>query len=110
MTEPANGVEDQPEPLSATVLCVRYKGSADVRTLTRADLSGDRTASNEEAISWTPKSEVEWERWLDLSGGRARAIEILTLHSAEFEIVGPGADEFAASFELEEFSFEESAE
>lgn len=109
MTEPANGVEEQPKPLSATVLCVRYKGSADLRTLTRADLSGDRTSTNE-GISWKPNGEIAWEHWLDLAGSRERAIEILTQLSHEFELVGPGADELASSFELEEFSIGESAE
>lgn len=97
-------VEDEVRPLSATVLCVRYKGSADTRALTRRDLSGNIAAPDSAPLQWIPGSEVEWAFWLEYAGSRERALEVLAAMEHEFELVGPGADDFASALEVEEFS------
>lgn len=95
--------DGEPARLSDTVLCVRYNGKSDWRTLTRRDLSGDPGESTTDTLNWTPDSEMDWALWLGYAGSRERAMEVLQAHSHEFELVGPGANELSSEFEEEEF-------
>jgi len=96
---PVGGVGEAPEAaaakLSDSVLCVRYKGSANQRSLSATDLSGVGSAAPEFLV-WTPESEVPWEDWLRLAGSEERARQVLKDMVHDFELVGPGAEADAA--------------
>lgn len=99
-------------PLSETTLCVRYTGTSNWRYLTRSDLAGTPSTGDEtgDQLAWSPQSEVDFGFWLEYAGSRERALEVLRQHAHEFELVGPGAEEFAADVEDEEFSIGGSVE
>jgi len=95
---PVGGAGEAPEAvakLSDSVLCVRYKGSANQRSLSAIDLSGVGSAAPEFLV-WTPESEVPWEDWLRLAGSEERARQVLKDMVHDFELVGPGAEADAA--------------
>lgn len=83
------------------VLRVRYNGRSDQRILTQ-DVTTPAWG-----VIWTPDSEVPYDFFQQLAGSRERASEILRAHRHEFELVGPGAEEFWSQEnggEVEEFS------
>ena len=96
---PVGGVGEAPEEaeakLSDTVLCVRYKGTANQRSLSADDISGVGSTAPEFLV-WTPESEVPWEDWLRLAGSEERARQALKDMAHDFELVGPGAEADAA--------------
>ena len=99
--DPATGtVGEAPEEavakLSDTVLCVRYKGTANQRSLSGDDISGVGGSAAPEYLVWTPDSEVPWEDWLRLAGSEERARRALKDMAHDFELVGPGAEADAA--------------
>lgn len=91
-------------PLSETELCVKYTDTANMRLMNRWALSGVLEGDPGEDLVWTPGSEVPYSKWLDYAGSEERAQEVLSQHSHEFVLVGPGADDIEGP---EEFSFEE---
>lgn len=105
--------DDQPVepevPLSETQLCVKYTGDSHFRILSVSDLRGEKT-DEDGALVWTPGQETPYELFLMFAGSHERAVEVLSKHSHEFSIVGPGAEDYYASLEVEEFSIEVPAE
>lgn len=93
--------------LSETTLAVVYNGTADKRILTRRDLSGDPEATTMDILAWVPGSEIDFASWREFAGSDERALEMLQKQQHEFALLGPGAADFAASLEEEEFVFEE---
>lgn len=65
------------------VLRVRYTGTSNVRIL-----ADDMPAWNGAG------AEVPWESWVETYGDEASARAVLRQHLHEFEMAGPGADEF----------------
>ena len=92
-----------PRALSETTLCVRYKGSADSRILRGKDISGDPWGDEVSQMVWGPGDELPYAEWERLAGTPERAMEALTNQQHEFDLVGPGAADYAAQFEVEEF-------
>lgn len=91
MTEP----DETPRLLSETVLCVRYKEFSNFRILSERDLSGNPEASEEATLTWAGHgAEVSWEDWELFCGGAERANEMIRKSAHEFELVGPGAEDF----------------
>ena len=86
-------------------LRVRYTGSANERTISRSDLSGEGQGGWQ-ILLWTPGAEIDYKYWLEMAGSEDRARAVLKAHKHEFDLVGAGADEFWASDEAEEFSVE----
>lgn len=76
------------------VLSVRYKGTANQRILMQSDLSGLTTTSPQWGVVLTPGAELPFELWEQMAASPERARSVLSLHSHEFELVGPGADEY----------------
>ena len=106
--EPATESKEETK-LSDTELCVRYKGTADTRTLSHQDLAGEVTLEETEPdLEWTPGSEVAYAKWEWLAGNDERARQVLKNQAYEFELVGPGAEDFEVG--EEEFTFEEGKE
>lgn len=99
-------------PLSETALCVRYKEFSNFRILSERDLSGNPEASEEATLSWAGHgAEVSWEDWETFCGGAERANEMLRNSAHEFELVGPGAEDFLGAEDgEEEFAIGGSAE
>lgn len=96
MTEPE---ETEPEA-ELTELMVRYVGRADVRLLSRRDLSGDGTA-NEDVLEWQGNgSDITWADFEEFAGSEERAKEMYAKLKDEFQLVGPGAEE-AETLEFE---------
>lgn len=104
------GDEEAQQPLSATVLCVRYTGTSNIRVLSRKDLLGDTNAPLDEATNdqlvWTPGSEIAYSFWLAYAGSEERAQEVLSKHAHEFELVGPAGVQAIEG--EEEFVFEQT--
>jgi hypothetical protein len=103
-------LEPADERLSDTVLCVRYNGDANSRTISARELSGSQEASENDLLIWTPGAEIEWEKWEAMAGSRERALAVLTQQAHEFSLVGPGAEELQASNEVVEFEVGGSVE
>lgn len=75
-------------PIEDTELCVRYIGTDDLRTIG--------------VCEWTPGSVVPYSDFEAMAGLPEQARQILQQHAHEFELVGPGAEDFEGE---EEFSF-----
>lgn len=89
-----------------TELSVRYTGTSDARTMTQQDLSGAGGTIHEDHVlpdlNWTRGSVVPFSTWEEMAGSPERAREILSAHIHEFELVGPGAEDFDWDGEEEE--------
>jgi len=110
ITETGPRPEDPSEAVTEEVeepetLRVRYKGTADRRVLTRGDLSGVPGDESGDSLNWTPGSDIDWETVVEFAAGdEERARTVLRSQQHEFELVGPGSEEFWIVDDEEEFN------
>lgn len=92
---PAQSEEDS-EPVE--VPRVKYTGSANVRMLTRQDLSGE-VGGDDVAMLWAPGTSQPWAWFCEMAGSEERAREVIRMQAHEFELLGvepePAAEEFS---------------
>jgi len=77
------------------VLRVRYNGSSNLRVLTRRDLVGPGASDSARALVLSSGQEFPLSELVELANGdEARVRSVLSAHSFEFALVGPGASEY----------------
>lgn len=90
-------IDEGVEP-ELTELSVRYTGDSDKRVMSQQDLSGVGGDIHEdhqlEDAEWVKGSTVPMSVWEEMAGSPERAREVLNNHSHEFELVGPGAEDW----------------
>lgn len=81
-----------------TELCIQYTGKSDSRIMRQQDLSGVGGEIHPdhvlEDLVWEPGSVVPYADWEEMAGSPERSREMLQIHGHEFELVGPGAEDF----------------
>lgn len=99
MSDPIEVSEVEPE---LTELSLRYTGTSDSRVMTQKDLSGVAAEEPLPDLVWHRGGVVPFSTWEKMAGSPARAREVLMNQAHEFELVGPGVEDFEWEEDAEE--------